>query len=394
VLIQIILFTLLGISFGIITGAIPGIHINLITTILLTSALEITNYIENIYLLIVICSLSITHTFIDFIPSVFLGCPNTENSLLPGHELLKKGRGPQAVFLSSIGSLIGILLISILAFPLIYVIPKINNLLGEKIVYLLIFLLVFLLLKEKNKIKSLAAIIFSGSLGLIVLNLELNEPLLPMLTGLFGAPLIIQSLKEKTIIPLQEKIFYKPKKILKPTFLATISSIICGFLPGLGTSQAAIISTNICKTNKEEFITLIGATNTLVLIISFIALYSIQKIRTGVAASINTLFPEFSWKILVLIIIICLISGVISFFITIILTKFISNRINKINYQKISLTTLIILLIINLIVGKTIGMLILIISTTVGIYVNKLEVKKSNMMACILIPTIYFYLTN
>ena len=32
-------------------------------------------------------------TFIDFIPSIFLGCPDTDTelSILPGHELLKKG---------------------------------------------------------------------------------------------------------------------------------------------------------------------------------------------------------------------------------------------------------------------------------------------------------------
>ncbi len=94
------------------------------------------------------------------------------------------------------------------------------------------------------------------------------------------AHLIIQSLKEKTIIPKQEPFLKMPKSIIKPTFLATFSSIICGFLPGLGTSQAAILSTNICKTTKEEFILLIGATNTLVLITSFIALYSINKTRT------------------------------------------------------------------------------------------------------------------
>jgi TctA family transporter len=61
-------------------------------------------------LIIIVCSLIIgnviTHTFLDFIPSVFLGAPEGETalSLLPGHRMMLAGRGYEAVKCSVIGS--------------------------------------------------------------------------------------------------------------------------------------------------------------------------------------------------------------------------------------------------------------------------------------------------
>jgi TctA family transporter len=95
--------------------------------------------------------------------------------------------------------------------------------------------------------------------GLVILNSNFSEPLLPMFSGLFGIPLIIESIKNKTKIKEQENRIHLPKKKLKPLIFAGLSSMICGFLPGLGTSQSAVLSTSFYKTSREEFLMLIGA---------------------------------------------------------------------------------------------------------------------------------------
>jgi TctA family transporter len=62
----------------------------------------------------------VTHTFLDFIPSVFLGAPegDTALSVLPGHRLLLKGMGYEAVKLSAFGSLMSVFLALCMIFPL------------------------------------------------------------------------------------------------------------------------------------------------------------------------------------------------------------------------------------------------------------------------------------
>ena len=157
--------------------------------------------------MVFIVSMAITHTFIDFIPSVFLGCPDTDTelSVLPGHDLLKKGQGYQAITLTSYGSLISVFTLILISFPAILIISKIYIFIPFLIPGLLIFASFFLISREKKKFSALLAFLLSGFLGLCVLNLDsLKEPLLPLLTGLFGASMLITSIKNKTRIPKQK----------------------------------------------------------------------------------------------------------------------------------------------------------------------------------------------
>jgi putative membrane protein len=391
-IIEIIIFIFLGTFFGTISGILPGVHSNLLAT----GILYLTNYIKinPIYALTFIVSIGITHTFVDFIPSVFLSCPSQEKSLLPGHELLNQGRGNQAVFLSTLGSIFGIFLVIIISPILIYTFPKINLLLKNKIEYILIIILLSSIFKEKQKLKTILVILITGTLGTLVLNLNIKDPLLPLLTGLFATPLIIESIKNKVEIPKQDEGIEIPKRIKKSILLSTFSSLICGFLPGVGISQSATIATSFSKTEREEFIFILGTINTMILTLSFIVLYTISKTRTGIASAIKELFPNISIKILIFILALSVISGIISFFITIFLSNKFSKIITKINYKKISIFILIFVFLLNLIIVKFKGIIILISATIIGIYSNSLEIKKTNMMSCILIPTIIFYLFN
>ena len=105
---------LIGILSGTLTGLIPGLHINLVAII--TLSLAITKTLSQTTLLIFIVSMAITHTFIDFIPSIFLGAPSEDTALsaLPGHELLLKGQGHNAMKLTLIGSTIAIISLAII----------------------------------------------------------------------------------------------------------------------------------------------------------------------------------------------------------------------------------------------------------------------------------------
>lgn len=393
-LIQIFISLIIGIIAGTITGLIPGIHINLIGIFLVSLSSSLFSSINPIYLIIFISSMAITHTFIDFIPSIFLGCPDTDTelSILPGHELLKKGQGYEAIILTCYGSIAAIFILFLISLPSILIIPKIKNILPFAIPGLLILCSFFLISTEKKKFSALFIFIISGILGLCILNFHsINQPLLPLLTGLFGSSMLITSIKNQTQIPEQEII--KPKiKILKPLLGAIIASPLCSFLPGLGSGQAAIIGNSISKTDKKGFLVLLGATNTLVMGFSFITLYLISKTRTGAAAAIKEIIGNLSFNSLILILIIILISGIISFFLTKNLAKFFSQKIHKINYTKISIITLIFLSIIILTISKFTGLIVFIVSTLIGLLCIFLKIRRTNMMGCLLIPTILFYL--
>ncbi len=400
-LIEIFLWLLLGVLFGTFTGLIPGIHVNLVALIVLSLSVSLFFSLNPVLLVVFIVAMAITHTFLDFIPSILLGCPDTDTelSILPGHELLKQGKGHEAISLTCYGSFAAILLLMIIALPSIFLIKKIYPYVYFLIPYFLIFISMVLILLEKNKTNALFVFLLSGILGWSVLNFDslsltfFKEPLLPLLTGLFGASNLFLSIKNKTKIPKQKisKTHFK-KTFFKPISGALIASPLSSFLPGLGSGQAAIIGNLISKTDRRGFLVLLGTTNTLVMGFSFITFYIVGRTRTGAAVAIKEILGSFNYEILILILSIILITGIISFFLALNISKLLSARIHKIKYSKLSLATLIFLAIIVLLVSKPFGFLVLIISTLTGIYSINLGVRRTQMMGCLLLPTIIFYL--
>ena len=392
--IEIILFMLLGILAGTITGLIPGVHINLIGAFLISLSTGILLKVNPLFLAVFITAMAITHTFVDFIPSLFLGCPDTDTelSILPGHKLLAQGKGYEGVLLTAYGGIVAIILLTILSAPSIILMKKIYPFFKIILPYLLILVSIILVSLEKKKINASMVFLLTGILGWAVLNFDnLNQSLLPLLTGLFGSSTLILSIKNKTKIPKQE--ISKPStKLKKPILGALIASPLCSFLPGLGSGQAAIIGNLISRQEDKGFLVLLGATNTFVMGFSFLSLYAISRTRTGATVAINEILGNLTPQILILIIFIILISGIISFFLTKKLAKIFSQNIQKINYKKLSIATIIFLTIVIILVSGWLGLLIFIISTFTGISCISLGVRRTNMMGCLLLPVILFYL--
>jgi putative membrane protein len=395
-LLQLILALLLGVFIGAITGLFPGIHINLVGAFLIALSSTLLAGISPIYLVVFIAALAITHTFIDFIPSIFLGCPDTDTALsvLPGHEMLRKGEGYQATMRTAYGGLISVFLLVILAFPLAFIVSKIYPAIQKAIPFILILVCIVMIFSERKKFLATLVLVLTGILGICVLNLNLKEPLLPMLSGLFGSSMLLISINQNTKIPKQNLEFKRLKfrKFMKPILGALIASPLCGFLPGLGGGQAAIIGNQISRTDEKDFLILLGAVNVLVMGLSFVSLYSISKTRTGAAVAIQSLIGTMNSNTLILLLCVCLFSGILSFFLVKILSIKFLRIMEKINYKKLSIVIIILLSIIILLISGIFGFIIFVISTATGIYCISLNVRKTQMMGCLLIPTIILYL--
>ena len=396
-LIEILLFLLLGIIIGIFTGLIPGVHINLVGSLIVSSSFAVFLNINPIYIVVFIVSMSITHVFVDFIPSIFLGAPEsgTELSVLPGHEMLARGLGFQAVRLAALGCLIGILIFILMVFPLSLLSKFFLSLeFFEKIIaVVLIAISLGVIFSERNKsLLAFLAFVLSGVLGLIVLNLDLREPLVPLLTGLFGASSVILSIKSKTKIPRQNISQRLKIKKHNPILASIIFSPLSLFFPALSSGQIAVIGNQFFKSDKKEFLFMLGIINVLAMSFSFLGLFLIEKTRTGSAAVIKQLIGVPQVNVFILIISVILVSGTLAFFITNILSKKFLSVLEKIEYTKVSYAVLVIIGLITLVVSGFFGFVVLLAATATGIYCISLGVSRINMMGCLLLPTIVFYL--
>ena len=237
-ILDLILFSLLGVLVGIGMGLLPGMHINNVIPLILSFSLFFTSPYN---LVVFIISVAITDIFIGYIPSIFLGAPdaNTSLSVLPGHRLLLEGRGYEAIKLTIFGGigslLISLAMIAILAntFSWLYEISR------PYVQYLIIGVVIFMLVSEKKLNKILPAILIislSGIFGVIVLGSTIVKPqnvLFPVLSGMFGLSTILISINEKSKIPEQKEdssLHISKWQLIKSNLLGSIAGIIVGLI--------------------------------------------------------------------------------------------------------------------------------------------------------------------
>ena len=101
--------------------------------------------------------MSISHSIIDFLPSMFLGVPDegTVLSILPGHYFMLQGRGKQAIRLITVGGF-GSLLVTIILLPLFaWFLPPIYVFIKPYIYLILISAVMYMLLRLNRDIYSI-----------------------------------------------------------------------------------------------------------------------------------------------------------------------------------------------------------------------------------------------
>jgi putative membrane protein len=399
-ILEILLFSFLGILIGLIAGIVPGMHINTLLPFLLSLA-ALVNF-EPYYLVTLIASIAITEIFVNFISSIFIGAPDSSTALsvLPGHRLLLEGRGYEAIKLTVIGGM-GALILSLAIVSILSQFFKIFYELSRPYIHwLLIAVLIFMIATEKKLKKIFSAvliIILSGFLGIVVLNSAFTNSnvLFPTLTGFFGLPTLITSIFEKARIPKQEndeRLKISGKEIVKSIVLGSIAGIIVGFLPSIGISEAAIIVQYFGRANDaRNFLITLSGINVGNEIFSLISLYLVNNPRSGASVAIQKIFPSLTfYDVLLIIGVICFSSGFAAV-LTLYLGKKIPKYLEKINYTLLCTSVIIFILGMIFLLTGTLGLLIAFTSTSIGLLCINLKVRRSHCIGCLLIPSIFFF---
>ena len=83
-----------GSLLGVVSGLTPGLHLNNFAAMLLAISPQLLAWgLSPFQVASIILAASISQTFFDAIPAVFLGAPDTETALsvLPGQRLMQEG---------------------------------------------------------------------------------------------------------------------------------------------------------------------------------------------------------------------------------------------------------------------------------------------------------------
>jgi len=381
------------------TGLIPGVHINLVAAVILSLSPLLLNFFSPFSLAAGIIAMSITHVFIDFIPSIFLGAPSdaTVLAVLPGHKLLLEGRGYEAVFLSAVGGFLGLLSIVLLLPPILFLVKQIFIFVRPHIGIILLGLLFYNVFREKsfeNKMWSFVIIALAGLLGFFTLSMPINQPLLPLLAGLFGVSTLLASVLQYSAVPIQVLEIKVLEKVVvaKSVVAGAVSGGLMGVFPALGPAQAAMLARNLVgKAGKRAYLITLGSVSASSMLFGLITLFAIDKARNGsiaiMAEIINIGSREF-----MLLIIVAVVAGALAFLLVSKIAKIFARNIYKIDYKKISFLIMFFIAALTFYFSQFTGLLILLTGTAIGLLTISKNIARHNLMSCLMVPVIIFYL--
>lgn len=365
---------LLGIAGGTFTGITPGIHTNTLSSLIRG---------EDFGVFLIFYAMGLTHTFLDAVPSTFLGVPDegTELTVLPAHRLALGGRALEVVAIALRASLMAVLF-SLSLLPLYVIIAPLYR---QEIGRYLVFFLFFLLVATERGVKRLtAATVFflSGLFGILIEGLPLKEAYYHAFTGLFAVPAIALSGKGR-IEGKDAEILMPRTRFVVYSFMGTLLGGVASLFPAFTSSQAAMLATFFSR-DERAFLTVAFSVNTSNFLLSLANFYLTGRTRNGVLVALReyTLsITEFRALLVA--------SLFVAFFVNfygIHLARALLVIISRLDYRKLNISTLLMLVFLSLYFDGPLGLLALMTGSLIGLSTVKLGVKRTNCMGVLMLP--------
>ena len=400
-MLSLLLGTLAGVILGTISGLIPGLHTNTFAAVISAASVPLAMVFgaEGICCLLVSCM--IVHTFLDAVPSTFIGVPDADTvlSVLPAHRLYLSGKGEEAVRLSALGSLWGFVYAMPLFAAFYFVLPMFQNEIDWVIGLVILTAAGLLIVFSKTPFWALLMFLVSGLLGVFSMRFSYfsfgvfgaGEVLLPLLTGLFGIPVLLHALRANPAYAEQSfsGIFVSKKETAVNTIKGTFAGAIVGWLPGFssGTANAllAFHRSGDYELNPRGYLLSTSAANTANAVLGLAALYAVGRMRSGALAAV----AEFPLPNIFMLLAAAGASAAAAYMLTVLFSK-TGKYIAKVNQKMLSASVLTFLIILTAVFCGPFGLMILILSTAVGWIPGKLGFPRLYCMGAVMLPVMLF----
>lgn len=409
---MVIYASIIGAAIGTASGLIPGIHVNTLAILMavgmpiITDAVSGTVAAEDIPLLMssAVVSAAVVHSFTDFVPSVFVGAPDADEvlSLLPGHRLLRDGKGMLAVRSAASGSLVGASVSVILAIPLQYVmLSGLSDILEYATVPVLITVIAATILHEKapmRKLWALALMMVSGSLGCISMmsGAEWGGPtgigsvLFPLLTGLFGLPPILQSSGSGEIPEQKDDIAGTDPM---PGAKGVLAGGVAGWFPGVTATVCATMATIISKEDRpERFISMVSSVGTASVVFTLVTLSVTGNGRSGTMLVVKDVLGEgltgFCSPSFAALLLSVAVASLLGYFITIRAGGALSSMISGSDASRMNKAILVVICCLVALMTGLNGLALLAVSTAVGMLPSVSGVSRITLCGCLMVPVL------
>ncbi|RME53907.1 hypothetical protein D6783_00395 [Candidatus Woesearchaeota archaeon] len=389
---EIVLAVLLGLLAGTITGLVPGVHVNLVTALVMGGSSVLSSRLSSFALASFLVSMGMVHTFLDAIPSVFLGAPEDAYALgvLPGHRYVLRGQGVMAVKLTVLGSLLSLVGVAVLSPVLFVVFPVLAGLVKGVVGWVLLGVVVFMLARERRRVWGVVVFGLSSLLGVVVFASGVRDPLFPMLSGLFGVSTLVYSLFQRESFPdqaVRSDMVVRWGVVVQACVLAVVAGSLTALLPGVGAATAAVLALQLSRgLGDHGFMVLVGGISTVNFGASLITLATIGRARNGVVVGVQSLLGRVGFADVFVLGVVGVVAGGVGVVLALFLAKRFVVLLRRVPYSWLAGGVVGFLVVLSAVLGGFRGLLVLVTAAGTGLIPAVTRTARVHAMGCIMTP--------
>lgn len=386
-----------GIFLGTISGLTPGLHANTFALLLASLASAVPGPPQ--YVAAAMLAAGVVHTFLDVVPSLALGVPDPAMaaSALPGHELVLAGRGREALRLSALGSGLAVLATVPLAIPLTRAMRAGMPWLDAHMSIVLTAIVAVLIMSEPDRPARLgAALAFAASaaLGFATLDLpvggvvSVGNTLAPLFAGLFGAPILLDSIGGAGVPPQDEPVALTTRwMVLGLAGMGALAGAVVGFLPGVSSAIAATMVLLAVPRSRgaRGFVVATSGVNTATAIFALVAFVTFGSTRTGVVVAVESVNAPESVALWLLAI---AVASLVGFALVIVVGDRYLAVVGQLDNTRLSIGVLALLVVLLWVLSGLVGVGIFFAATLVGLLPPRVGARRVSLMGVLIGPLI------
>lgn len=371
---------ILALFLGLLTGLIPGLHPNTLTSVLLSLNIVSPD------LPFAIIAMFAVHSIIAYIPSIFLGIPDSTVvlSVLPGHRMAMKGKGLEALTVMVVSAIFAVL-ICITLFPVSQALyPIVFPAIQPYLFHILIIASSILVLRSRNPLGALLIFILAGVIGKQAFSLGLPDPFLPLFTGMFAMAAIFTYSNAK--LPEQKLPKRIDLSILKFAALGVFLGWIADLLPGISSpAQVAAFASIMIPFTGVAYLATIASIGVSESVFAFSTASTLGKARIGAIAEASSITPIQDALLPYLSVFII---GIAFACILVYIFRPKIGEISKINFSIMNTMLAIYLILIIFLIDSLPGLMLFFVATALGYLCIRMNVERTILMGSIIVPTI------
>ena len=413
------LWALIGAVGASLLAVVPALHIYNVAGFLLLLRGTLAPVLSPERMAFLFLGMITGYAMLNTIPSIFLSVPDdsTVFIVLPGQKYLMQRRGYEAVVLSGIGGLGGLVVLTLLTAGASRIFPVVREILRPHMGWILWTIIAYMLISEWPKgsdrapagwrrwwegwqslTAGLVTFLLSGVLGFVLMYRSLvpvevaYQNLLPAFVGLFAVPWVLQNLLARVEVPPQHiarTVDAPLGAIFQGTAAGVLGGLFAAFFPvvtgGIGGFLAGHAT---AQRDERAFIISQGASKIVYYVGGFLLFFvpGLHLTRGGMAWMISTQYSAYTPQRYYWATAAVLLAGVVAFFLSLLMARWVIWITARAGYRTVTWATLLILLVV--VVGMTGvgGLAICTVATGIGLLAVLWGSRRMNAMGVLLLP--------